>query len=125
MAIDVFEHVEDYFSFLRKLKTLTPYKIFHIPLEWTVESTLRPKLIEVSRKYLGHLHSFTKDTALAVLGDCGYNVVDWFYTPVIFELERGSIGHRMRRVALRLIGSINLDLAVRTIGGHSLLVLAE
>jgi len=36
-----------------------------------------------------------------------------------------SIGHRMRKVALRLIGSVNLDLAVRTIGGYSLLVLAE
>src|SRR5258706_289827 len=33
MACDVFEHVEDYFGFLRQLRTKGRYKIFHVPLE--------------------------------------------------------------------------------------------
>ena len=36
MAIDVFEHIEDYFTFLRKLKGKGDYKIFHIPIELSV-----------------------------------------------------------------------------------------
>ena len=38
MAIDVFEHVEDYFGFLRKLKRYGTYKIFHIPLDLSVQA---------------------------------------------------------------------------------------
>ena len=37
MAIDVFEHVEDYFAFLRKLRTKGRHKIFHIPLELSAQ----------------------------------------------------------------------------------------
>src|SRR5690349_6602852 len=32
LALDVLEHVEDYFGFLRQLKAKGRYKIFHIPL---------------------------------------------------------------------------------------------
>ena len=33
LAIDVIEHVEDYISFIKKLKTFATFKIFHIPLD--------------------------------------------------------------------------------------------
>lgn len=80
MAIDVFEHVEDYFSFLRKLKNKAKYKIFHIPLELSVQTALRSSPIIKNRKKLGHIHYFTKDTALESLKDTGYEVVDYFYS---------------------------------------------
>src|SRR2546423_11919505 len=41
MAIDVFEHVEDYFTFLRKLRTKATHKIFHIPLELSAQMVFR------------------------------------------------------------------------------------
>lgn len=77
MAIDVFEHVDDYMGFLRAMKPLAPLKLFHIPLDLSVQAVLRGSSIMRARKTLGHLHYFTKDTALATLQDCGYEIADW------------------------------------------------
>lgn len=41
LVIDVIEHVEDYISFVRKLKPLARYKIFHIPLDLSAQSIIR------------------------------------------------------------------------------------
>lgn len=38
MLIDVFEHIEDYFSFLRDIKNKSKYKIFHIPLDLSIQN---------------------------------------------------------------------------------------
>src|SRR5881275_402524 len=67
MAIDVIEHVEDYFSFLRELRKKADYKIFHIPLDLSVQTVLRSKPILAGRDQVGHIHYFTKETALASL----------------------------------------------------------
>ena len=40
LAIDVFEHVEDYMAFLRRMKPLAPMKVFHIPLDLSVQGLL-------------------------------------------------------------------------------------
>jgi SAM-dependent methyltransferase len=80
MAIDVFEHVEDYMAFIRNMKSLATWKVFHIPLDLSVQGLLRGSPIMHSRQVVGHLHYFCKDTALATLRDCGYEVIDWNYT---------------------------------------------
>src|SRR5688500_9652037 len=67
MAIDVFEHVEDYFSFLRKLRGKARYKLFHIPLDLSVLNLLRPSPLIHLWRTVGHVHQFSKDTALAAL----------------------------------------------------------
>ena len=36
LCLDVFEHVEDYFSFLRNIKLLAEHFLFHIPMDMTV-----------------------------------------------------------------------------------------
>ncbi|MBN2844316.1 MAG: class I SAM-dependent methyltransferase, partial [Sedimentisphaerales bacterium] len=41
LCIDVFEHVENDFDFLRKLKGIGKYKIFHIPLEIAVWNVIK------------------------------------------------------------------------------------
>jgi 2-polyprenyl-3-methyl-5-hydroxy-6-metoxy-1,4-benzoquinol methylase len=41
MAIDVFEHVEDYLGFIRRLRVKGEYKVFHIPLDLSVQTVLR------------------------------------------------------------------------------------
>jgi len=76
MAIDVFEHVEDYYGFLRQLKEKGRYKIFHIPLDLSVQTVFRSSKIINVRKSSGHIHYFTKKTALATLEDTEY---DFFY----------------------------------------------
>lgn len=56
LAIDVFEHVEDYFGFLRKLKPRATYKVFHIPLDMSVLWTLLKWPIVNGRNRVGLLH---------------------------------------------------------------------
>jgi hypothetical protein len=124
LAMDVFEHVGDYYSFLKNMKGLADTKIFHIPLEWTIEATLRPRLLKKWRDEIGHFHFFNADTALIALENCGYQVLDWFYTPWLFEIQRPGIGRTLRRWALKTVCAVNVDLGVRTLDSHSMLVAA-
>lgn len=41
LVLDVIEHLEDYFSFLRGIKTKGIHKMFHIPLDVSVQTVLR------------------------------------------------------------------------------------
>jgi cyclopropane fatty-acyl-phospholipid synthase-like methyltransferase len=125
MAIDVFEHIEDYFSFLRKLKVKGSYKVFHIPLDLSVQTVLRGKTIANARSLYGHIHYFTKEIALASLRDTGYEVVDYFYTNSLLELPNLSVQARLMKLPRKLLFSIHQDLTVRVLGGFSLLVLAK
>lgn len=125
MAIDVFEHVEDYFSFLRKIKERGNYKIFHIPLDLSAQSVLRSKPITDRRKKVGHLHYFTKDTALVTLSDLGYRIIDYDYTADTLELPAKSKLSLFAKWPRKIFFSLNKDFTVRLMGGWSLLVLAE
>lgn len=125
MAIDVFEHVEDYFGFLKELKTKSEYKIFHIPLDLTVLTVLRPSSILETRRTYWHLHHFCKDTALAALEHAGYEIVDYFHTGSAVELPNASWKAGLLKPARKLMFRINRDLAARLLGGYSLLVLAK
>jgi cyclopropane fatty-acyl-phospholipid synthase-like methyltransferase len=125
MAIDVLEHVEDYFGFLRKLKNKGTYKIFHIPLDLSVQTVLRSSPILKGRSSFGHIHYFTKETALATLKDTGYDVVDYFYTNSALELPNLSWKANLIKLPRMVFFSLHHDLAARTLGGFSLLVLTK
>jgi cyclopropane fatty-acyl-phospholipid synthase-like methyltransferase len=125
MAIDVFEHVEDYFGFLRKLKEKAEYKIFHIPLELTVLAVLRSPYFVKSRKLFGHLHYFTKETAFETLKDAGYNIIDYFYTGGSIELPNRGWKENLLKIPRKMAFAVNRDFAVRLLGGYSLLVLTK
>jgi cyclopropane fatty-acyl-phospholipid synthase-like methyltransferase len=122
---DVIEHVEDYISFIKGLRACGRYKIFHIPLDLSVQSLLRAWPITKLRDNVGHLHYFFKDTALATLKDCGYSVIDYKYTASRLELPNQAFSSMLMRLPRKLLFSIHPDLAVRLLGGYSLLVLAE
>jgi hypothetical protein len=125
MAIDVFEHVEDYFGFLRKLKPKGDYKIFHIPLDLSVQKVLRSWPIIKARKNLGHIHYFTKETALETLIDTGYEIVDYFYTAGSLVSPNQKWRARLMTAPRKFAYSLNKELTVRILGGYSLLVLAK
>ncbi len=125
LAIDVFEHVEDYFGFLRKLRSKGEYKIFHIPLDLSVQSVLRGSPIMKKRASVGHLHYFTEETALATLRDTGYEVLSHCFTSGALELPQRSWKARLMKLPRKLLFSLNPTLAVRLLGGFSLLVLAK
>jgi len=125
MAIDVFEHVEDYMGFLRNMKKVGKFKVYHIPLDLSVQSVLRASPIMKARKNIGHIHYFTKETALASLQDTGHIVIDCIYTATGIELPNRGWKADLMKLPRRLLYAINPDLAARILGGYSLLVLTE
>jgi cyclopropane fatty-acyl-phospholipid synthase-like methyltransferase len=125
LAIDVVEHVEDYISFVKRLRSLGTYKIFHIPLDLSAQSILRGWPIAELRRNVGHIQYFFKQTALATLEDCGYTVLDHCYTASRSELPNQALSSRMMSLPRRMIFALNEDFAVRLLGGYSLLVLAK
>ena len=121
LCIDVFEHVEDPFAFLRGLRGRGSSFLFHIPLDMNVQMVLRSEPLLRVREQVGHLHYFSKDTALSTLEECGYAVRAWFYTPNGVERPT-SAKARLLQWPRRLLFSLHQDLTVRIIGGYSLLV---
>ena len=92
---------------------------------WSVSSVLRSTPIISARKLVGHIHYFTKETALATLKDTGYDVIDYFYTSGAVELKNKSMKTNCLKIPRKLLYLLNKDLAVRLLGGFSLLVLAK
>ena len=125
MAIDVFEHVEDYFGFLRRLRDKATHKVFHIPLELSALMVGRARPLIRARRAVGHIHHFSKETALATLEDTGYTVVDHFYTSGRTEL--GGLGWKSQvlRWPRKALYGLDPDTAARLLGGYSLMVLAR
>ncbi|HZP07725.1 class I SAM-dependent methyltransferase [Methyloceanibacter sp.] len=125
LAIDVFEHVEDYLGFLKKLKAKAAYKLFHIPLDLSVQSVLRARPILKLRNDVGHLHYFTKETALATLHYAGYDIVDVSYTATAVDLPNRGWKADLMRLPRRALFALSPDWAARLFGGYSLMVLAK
>jgi hypothetical protein len=123
LLMDVIEHIEDYFTFLRQMKGLGVFNLLHVPLDITAQGAIRNSL---SRGWddVGHIHSFTKDLALKAIKYCGYEIVDYFYTSRA-ELPSNNWALKAAGVPRRLAFAIHQDLAVRLLGGYSLLVLAK
>lgn len=125
LCLDVFEHVEDYFGFLRKLRVKGEYKLFHIPLDLSVGAVLFDTFILERRRNVGHLHYFSKETALATLRDTGYEILDYFYAPISIDLASTSFKKLPLKYPRKIMYSINKDFTSRLLGGLSLMVLAK
>ena len=124
LMLDVFEHVEDYMGLVRSVRSKARQKLFHIPLDLSVQAVLRKNGLLLRRDHHAHLHYFTRETALRTLTDVGYTIVDYFYTPRCIELGDLFI-QKIARIPRQLSFALAPDLTVRVLGGYSLLVLAE
>jgi SAM-dependent methyltransferase len=124
LMLDVFEHVEDYMGLVRDVRGKARYKLFHIPLDLSVQAAIRKNGFLKRRDSFAHLHYFTKETALRTLTDVGYRLTDYFYTPRCIELGEELI-QKLARGPRQLSFAIAPDLTVRILGGYSLMVIAE
>ena len=122
--LDVFEHVEDYIGLVRAVRSKARQKLFHIPLDLSVQAVLRRNGLLLRRDHHAHLHYFTKETALRTLTDVGYTIVDYFYTPRCIELG-DLLVQKIARIPRKLSFTISPDLTVRVLGGYDLMVLGE
>lgn len=125
LMIDVFEHVDDYYGFLREAKDKAKHIIFHIPLDLSVQSVWRGYPLLRKRKNSGHIHYYTKDTALATLEYSGFEVIDWFYTGSYIDLPSRTLKSKLAKIPRQLLYKMNHDFGVRVLGGYSLMVLAK
>jgi hypothetical protein len=124
LVLDVFEHVEDYMGLVRDIRPKGDLKLFHIPLDLSVQALVRRSGLLRRRDDFAHLHYFTKETALRTLTDVGYELVDCFFTPRCIELGDRMV-QKLARGPRKLCFALAPDVAVRILGGYSLLVLAR
>lgn len=124
LAIDVIEHIEDYFGFLRAIAPQARRHIFHIPLEMHVSAVARVAPLIAARRGVGHLHYFSRETALAALRETGYAVIAERFTHGGAELQQKRLRARLATLPRAVAGAISPGLAARWLGGFSLLVLA-
>ena len=125
LCIDVLEHVEDYLGFLRSIRPLGRHTILHIPLDTSVQSIVRVAPLLEQRRRSGHLHYFTRETALAALHTAGFEVLDFTYTRGALDRPPQSALSVAARIPRRALFTVSPDLAARWLGGFSLLVLAR
>ncbi len=124
LVLDVFEHVQDYLGFLSGIRSKSALKMFHIPLDLSVQAVLRKRGLLKRREAHGHIHYFTKETALETLRDVGYEVLDHVFTPRCIELGEET-AQKIARLPRKICFAIHQELTVRILGGYSLLVLAR
>lgn len=125
LLLDVIEHITDPFDFLGKLRPHAEHFILHIPLDLSAASVLRESPLLFVRRKVGHIHYFTKGLAFELLEECGYIVIDWFYTGAAFAGPQRTWKTKLASLPRRLAYAINKDAGVRLLGGETLMVLAE
>jgi ubiquinone/menaquinone biosynthesis C-methylase UbiE len=123
LCIDVFEHVENPFAFLRTIKRLAPLVVFNIPLEMHIAGLLINHQQWTRRQY-GHLHFYTAAVAFETLKDTGYTVVHHEFASRLMDAPR-TVGEYVFWLPRKLIALINREWSARSLGGTSLMVIAR
>ena len=123
-CLDVFEHIEDCYGFLRSLKNKGDKFIFNIPLDMNVMKILSPG-IKYAREEVGHLHYFNVYTALAILKDTGYSVKSANICFTFLKTKPRNI-RQFAILPFRLLSMVfGKNIAAKLFGGVSLMVYAE
>jgi SAM-dependent methyltransferase len=118
LIIDVVEHVEDCFAFMRLCGAKAAWKLYHIPLDASASLVLRGTHCWDS---VGHLHLFTMETAIRAVEHSGQRIVDSFLTPVSLERPHRP-ATRLTNVPRRMLPE---RLGARLFGGYSMMILAK
>lgn len=125
LVLDVLEHLANPFAFLDGIKEAGTYFVFHFPLDLSAAGVLREKRLLQTRLDVGHLHYFTKGLALTLLRESGYEIMHWRYTHASLSGPSRKLKTRLASIPRRLAYSLSRDLAVRLLGGETLMVLAR
>jgi SAM-dependent methyltransferase len=124
LCIDVLEHVDDMYGFLAKIKPAARNAVFHIPLDVSCRTILKPHVMLQQRQAVGHIHYFSKEMAEWALNDCGFKILDWIYTKPAVDWERStSIKRTIKKTLRNFSYAINKDLSAKLWGGYSIMIL--
>lgn len=126
LMIDVLEHVDDFYGFLRKLKNKGRNFVFHIPLDLSCRTIMKPHVLLQQRQSVGHIHYYTKELVEWALHDTGYEITDWVYTkPVIDAEPANSVKRWIKKILRNISFAVNKDWSVKKWGGYSMMILAK
>lgn len=126
LVIDVVEHVDDYYGFLRKLKNKSDHFVFHIPLDLSCRTAMKPHVLLQQRQAVGHIHYFTKEMVEWALQDTGYEIIDWVYTKPVVDVDPPNSFKRFVKKTLRNISfAISKHWSAKKWGGYSMMILAK
>ena len=128
IAADVFEHVQDTYKFLKKLKDKGDFFLFNIPLEISLFSMIRKKnIFKHSFENVGHLHFYTKRTALLTLENIGFKILNSNLVNNRFEefKKNKKLHSLIINIPQYILEKLGKNLACSIIGGYSLVVLAK
>jgi len=124
LVLDVIEHLEDYFSFMRAIRKIAKNTVFHFPLDLSVQAVIRRDGLLKRRRDHDHIHYFTRDTVLAALADTGYQVLDCLFAPRSNEIGPNLV-QKLFRLPRSALFALHQEFAVRTLGGYSIMILAK
>ena len=126
LLIDVLEHVPDYYGLLENVRPAAKHFIFHIPLDLSCRSLMKPQLLWNEREHSGHIHYFSKDMVLWMLRDAGYTITDWWYTKPSSDLHKaGGLKGQSKKTIRNLSFNLSKEKAVKWWGGYSMLIAAK
>ena len=125
LLLDVIEHLQDPFDFVARLRNYANLFVFHFPIDLSAINVLREQPLLSSRLKVGHIHYFTKGLALALLEECGYDILDWHYTGAAFTSPKRNWRTRLASLPRRMAYAVNKDWGVRLLGGETLMVLVR
>ena len=124
LLLDVIEHVANPHDFLSRLRPFCDYLALHIPLDLSVASVLRETPLLRARRGVGHIHYFTRNLALELLAECGYEVIEARFSGAHLRPRR-TWGGRLANLTRRVVFAFGREAGVRLLGGDTLLVLAR
>ncbi len=122
LLLDVFEHIPDYIGFLKRVSRNAKYFVFNIPLDMYALGIIFDYQMQ-TRHLVGHLHYFSKATAIATLQECGYTVIGCSYKPYMFLGKKNT--RKILNFCRRVLYSISPDLNSKILGGSSLFLVAQ
>ena len=125
LVLDVIEHLGNPFDFLDRLRVRCEHAVFHFPLDLSVMSVLRETPLLHVRRKVGHLHFFTRGLVLALLDECGFEVIEARYTGAAYSAPNRGMLTRFAGVLRRIARALMGDAGVRLLGGETLMVLAR
>ena len=125
LMMDVLEHIEDRFGFLRGIQGLAEYKMFHVSLTISLQTVLRKNGLLKVRETYGMVNYFTKELLLQTLRDAGYEIVDYFYTTSCTDIPSKELARNLIRYPRKMLFALHQDFAARILGGYRMLVLTK
>lgn len=123
LLLDVFEHVRDPLSFLENIRNHAESFIFHIPLDLSVLSIIRSKILLNTKRKVGHLSFYNIDLALEIIKDAGFKIIDFKYTNAY--KRSNSLKTKIAMIPRIFLNFFSKDLSARILGGQTLIVYAK